>query len=343
MNIAQVAPPWYQIPPLGYGGIEAMLHRLVNGLMERRHRVTLVAAGPSRTDADFVQTYPEAPSDRIGESLPEVVHAAMAERAIEENQPEIVHDHSLAGPLLAYGRDAPTVVTAHGPVDGEFGDYYERISPAVSMVAISDKQRELNPSLSWVGTVYNGTPIDEYPFTQDKADYAVWLGRLNPTKGTHLAIDVAREAGIPLKLAGKCSEPREQQYFQDEVAPRLKGADVEWLGEANMARKKELLPPARCLVFPIQWEEPFGIVMVEAMACGTPVIGLRRGSVPEVVVDGVTGFVRDDVSELPEAMTKAHELDPRACRDHAKSKFDIDAMVSGYESVYRSLMDGDRG
>ena len=341
MHIAQVAPPWYQVPPLGYGGIEAMLHRLVNGLMDRGHRVTLVAAGPSKTDANFVQTFPEAPSDRIGESLPEVVHAALAEQAVEENHPDVVHDHSLAGPLLAYGREAPTVVTAHGPVDGEFGEYYRRISPAVSMVAISDAQQRLAPELSWAATVYNGTPIDEYPFTRDKGDYAVWLGRLNPTKGTHLAIDVAREAGVPLKLAGKCSEPLEQRYFEDEVAPRLGDGDVEWLGEANMARKKELLPPARCLVFPIQWDEPFGIVMVEAMACGTPVVAVGRGSVPEVVADGVTGFVCDDVSEMPEAIAKAGELDPQACRDRAKRHFDVDAMVSGYEGVYRSLLEGD--
>ena len=344
MNVAQVAPPWYQVPPLGYGGIEAMLHRLVNGLVERDHRVTLVGAGPRGTDAaDFVQTYSEPPSDRIGEPLPEVVHAAVAEHAIEERDPEIVHDHSLAGPLLAYGRKAPTVVTAHGPVGGEFGEYYERISRVVAMVAISDAQRELNPNLSWVGTVYNGTPIDDYPFTEGKDDYAVWLGRMNPSKGTHLTIDAAREAGIPLKLAGKCSEPAEERYFQKEVAPRLEGDDVEWIGEADMNDKRELLPPARCLIFPIQWDEPFGIVMVEAMACGTPVVALGRGSVPEVVIDGETGFVRDDVSELAEAITRVDELDPQACRDHAKRRFDIDAMVSGYEEIYRSLLDGGRG
>ena len=340
MHIAQVAPPWYQVPPLGYGGIEAMLDRLVNGLMERGHKVTLVAAGPDETGAHFVQSYEDAPSDRIGESLPEVVHAAIAEQAIEEHHPDIVHDHSLAGPLLAYGREAPTVVTAHGPVDGEFGEYYRRISPAVSMVAISEAQQRLAPHLSWNATVYNGTPIDDYPFTEHKGDYAVWLGRMSPTKGTHLAIEAAREAGIPLKVAGKCSEAAEQRYFEEEVAPRLDG-DVEWLGEANMARKKELLPPARCLVFPIQWDEPFGIVMVEAMACGTPVVAVGRGSVPEVVADGVTGFVCDDVSEMPEAIAKVGELDPQACRDRAKRHFDVDAMVSGYEGVYRSLLEGD--
>ena len=336
-----VAPPWFKMPPGAYGGIEWMLYWLVEGLSARSHEIVLVSVGESETSAEFIQTYREAPSDRLGQPFPEVVHAAAVGRALRDAGVDLVHDNSLAGPLLAFGRQVPTIVTAHGPVDGEVGHYYRLLSPVVTMVAISDAQRRIAPDLSWAGTVYNSIPVEEYPIREVKEDFAVWLGRIHPEKAPHLAIDAAREAGIPLVLAGKCAEPLERQYFETEIAPRL-GPGVQWTGVADTERKKDLLSRASCFIFPIRWEEPFGIVMVEAMACGTPVVALRAGSVPEVVVDGVTGFVCDLPEELPAAIGKVRDIDPAACRARVSEKFSVDAMVSGYERIYLTAVEGRR-
>jgi glycosyltransferase involved in cell wall biosynthesis len=333
LRVAIVAPPWFKIPPGAYGGIEWMCYWLVEGLAARGHDVTLVGVDESETSARFVQTYPEAPSARVGEPFPEVVHAAAVGKTLRRRDLDVVHDNSLAGPLLAFGRAVPTVVTAHGPVDGEIGRYYQLIGSAASLVAISDAQRKVAPHLPWLGTVHNAIPLEEYPFTAEKEDFLLWLGRMNPEKAPHLAIVAARELGARLVLAGKCTEPDERAYFEAEVEPRL-GADVEWTGEADTERKKDLLARAKAFVFPIQWEEPFGIVMVEAMACGTPVVALRHGSVPEVVVDGETGFVCDAPEELPAAIEKAQSIDARACREHVEREFSVSTMVSGYERAY---------
>jgi glycosyltransferase involved in cell wall biosynthesis len=271
--------------------------------------------------------------------LPDIIHAAAFAGYLRGLDVDIIHDHSLAGPLLAFGRDVPTVVTAHGPTEGEFGIYYALISSAVSLVAISESQRQMASDLCWVGTVHNAIWVDEYPFRSDKEDFVLWLGRASPDKGAHLAIDVARKVGMRIVLAGKCAEPEEEEYFATEIEPRL-GPGVEWTGEANAIRKKELLSAARCLLFPLQWHEPFGIVMVEAMACGTPVVALNKGSVPEVVEDGVTGFVCDDLSGCAEAIGHLDRIDAGACRKQAEAKFDVERMVAGYEDVYLRVLEG---
>ncbi len=334
MNIVIVAPPWFTMPPGAYGGIEWMCYWLIEGLSQRGHEVTLIGVESNQTSArHFIRSYSEAPSARLGEPFPEVAHAAVAGKAIASMEPDVVHDHTLAGPLLAFARPAPTVITAHGPVDGEIGTYYRLLSSAVSIVAISDAQRAMAPDLAWLSTVYNAIPVEEYPFREDKEDFILWLGRMNPEKAPHIAIDVAREVGRPIVLAGKCNEPEEREYFRREIEPRL-GPGVEWTGEAGTERKKDLLARASCFLFPVQWEEPFGIVMVEAMACGTPVVALRAGSVPEVVVDGVTGFICDEPSELAEAIGKSDAIDRHGCRDWVGRRFDVDAMVDGYEDAY---------
>jgi glycosyltransferase involved in cell wall biosynthesis len=341
LRVALVAPPWFEVPPTSYGGIEAVVADLADRLTGRGHDVLLVAAGRDKTKARFARTYPDPPSHLLGQPVPEVVQAAAAARILaaeaRAGRPvDVVHDHSLAGPLLAPGRDVPTVVTMHGPVEGELLSYYRELGDAVSLVAISDAQRHRAPDLPWVGTVHNAIDVSSFPYREDKEDVVAWLGRYCSDKAPHLAIDAAREAGLPIELAGKSHEPPEQAYFAAEIEPRL-GPDARHLGMAGFATKTELLGRARCLVFPIQWEEPFGLVMIEAMACGTPVVALRRGSVPEVVVDGVTGFVVDDPSELPAAIRDAKRLDPAACRRHVEENFDLEVMARGYERVYRTV------
>jgi len=343
LKIAMVAPPWFELPPRAYGGTEAVVASLVDGLVDRGHEVTLVAAGRHATKANrFHAVYPEPPSGRLGTPMPEVIAAAEAARAIDELDVDIVHDHTLAGPLLARGRRQPTVVTMHGPVAGENGDYHERLGRSIDLVAISDAQRRLNPVLNWVGTVHNAIDVSTFPYRASKDDYVLWLGRFNPDKAPDLAIHAAREAGRRIVLAGKLNEPEEKRYFHDEVEPLL-GNDAQYVGEADAELKRELLAGARALIFPIQWEEPFGMVMIEAMACGTPVVATRRGSVPEIVRHASTGLIVDDFRHFARAIDLADELDPQAARRHIEQHFDLPVMAAGYERIYRTLVEGSVG
>jgi glycosyltransferase involved in cell wall biosynthesis len=338
LRIAMIAPPWFTVPPQGYGGVENMCADLVDGLVERGHEVTLIGAGNAGTKAGrFVSTYGDPPSGRLGEPLPEVLHTAAVARVLDSLDVDLVHDHTLAGPLLARGRRVPTVVTMHGPVAGEPGEYYRQLGDTVSLVAISAAQRRAAPDLAWRGTVHNAVDVMSFPYRADKEEMVLFLGRLHPDKGVHLAIDAARAAGLPIVVAGKCSEPVELEYFRTFIEPRL-GPDVTIFGTADAAAKRDLLARAAALVFPILWDEPFGMVMIEAMACGTPVVALRRGAVPEVVVDGVTGILCDDPAELPAAVSAARKLSSATCRTHVESCFDAASMVDGYEAVYREVL-----
>jgi glycosyltransferase involved in cell wall biosynthesis len=343
LKLAVVAPPWFELPPLGYGGTEAVAATLVDALVERGHEVTLVAAGEHRTRAQhFVQVYEQPPSNLLGTPLPEVEAAAITAEALADLDVDLVHDHSLAGPLLARGRRVPTVVTLHGPSLGPNGDYFEALGRSVDVIGISESQRRLNPRLNWVGVVHNAIDVTTFPFVETKEDFVLWLGRFSPDKGAHLAIDAARKAGRRIVLAGKRNEPEEKAYFREAVAPRL-GPDATYVGEADATLKRELLGKAACLAFPIQWEEPFGMVMAEAMACGTPVAALRRGSVPEVVAQGRTGIIVDGIEDFAGAIEQATELNPLDCRRHAETHFDVPVMASGYERVFRMLVEGARG
>lgn len=340
LRVAMIAPPWFELPPEGYGGTETVVATLVDGLVERGHHVTVIGAGRHRTRAqEFVPVFDDPPSHRLGSPVPEVLHAAAAARIVADLDVDIVHDHCLAGPLTARGREQPTLVTTHGPVTGEAGRYLHLLGNAVDLVAISDAQRRLDPTLNWVGRVHNAIDVESFPYAASKDDFVLWLGRFSPDKGAPVAIDAARAAGRRIVLAGKLNEPEERSHFEQEVRPRL-GRDVEFVGEADASLKRELLSRAACLVFPIQWEEPFGMVMIEAMACGTPVVACRRGSVPEVVAHGVSGLVVDDAPSLVDALRNGvHAIEPAACRDHVAARFDRGVMAAGYERVYAAVLD----
>lgn len=337
LHIALLAPPWYAIPPEGYGGIEIVVADLAEALIDRGHHVTVVGAGPRGTRAEMLSTFPEPQYPRMGNAVVEVAHAAAATRLIERVQPDIVHDHSLAGPLVAGVRRQPTVVTVHGPVIEDLELYYRALGRTVGLVALSEAQRRPVPDLPWVGTVHNALSLDSFPFQESKDDYVLVLARCTPDKGVHLAIDAARAAGRRLVMALKCGEPQERAYFNEFLKPRL-GPDVDYVGEASTDEKLKLLAGASCLLFPICWEEPFGMVAIEAMACGTPVVAFRRGALPETVRDGITGVLVSRPDELPAAIEQADALSPAACREHVERTFSSAGMAEGYELVYRTML-----
>jgi glycosyltransferase involved in cell wall biosynthesis len=337
LRIAVVAPPYFSVPPHAYGGVEAVVAGLVDTLVSHGHHVTLVAAGRNGTRAqEFVQTWADPPAHLLGGSIGEVINAARVLAGLRLDSVDLVHDHTLAGPLLAASRRVPTVVTVHGPLD-ELVDVYRPLGRTVQLVAISRAQTRQAPELNWVGAVPNGIDVDSFPFRSRKDDYVLFLGRHHPTKAPHLAIAAAKAAGVRILLAGKCNEKVEHEYYEREIRPRL-GDDVIDVGVADAARKRRLLAGARCLVFPVCWDEPFGLVMTEAMACGTPVVALARGAVPEVVAHGRTGFVVDRPDELAAAILRTHELDPAECRAWVGERFSLEAMSRGYERVYRTVL-----
>jgi glycosyltransferase involved in cell wall biosynthesis len=271
--------------------------------------------------------------------MPDALHAAASASILTRLDVDIVHDHSFLGPLGARGRSVPTVVTTHGPVLGELGDYYRHLGTSVELVALSDAQRQLAPNLNWAGTVHNSVCVADFPYRSVKQSHALFLGRMAPEKGLATAIDAAATADIDLVVATKAPEEAERQYFETEIVPRL-NPHIYLIGEADGFNKRQLLADARCLLFPIDWEEPFGMVMIEALACGTPVVALNRGSVPEVIRDGVTGLICDYPRQLPAALDRVTTLDPRACRLDAEKRFNVGRMTQNYLGLYREILRG---
>jgi glycosyltransferase involved in cell wall biosynthesis len=337
MRIAILSPPWFAVPPSGYGGIEWIVSLLSDGLADAGHEVTLFASGDSRTKAKLAAVFETAPSELIGKTMPDLRHAlACFERADEF---DVINDH--AGPLsLALGGlvATPVLHTVHGPLDGEPGRIYDglaRLAPNVGLISISLNQRRPKPELNWAGNCFNALDLQLYPCKPHRGDYLLFLGRMSPDKGAHRAIAVAMESGMPLKLAGKKQDPKERRYFEELVQPHL-SEEIEYLGEVSHGEKVELLQNARATLFPIEWEEPFGLVMIESMACGTPVIATRRGAVPEVIEDRRSGIIVDDYREMPAALERGDALDPLECRRYVEERFAPRRMVEDYLAVYEA-------
>jgi glycosyltransferase involved in cell wall biosynthesis len=339
VRIAVLAPVWFPVPPTGYGGIEWVVSLLADGLAEAGHDVTLFASGDSRTKATLASVFPEAPSAEIGHSWTELRHAVSC--LVRADEFDVVNDHS--GPVavaVGGGVRTPVVHTVHGPLDDVSRAIYEglaAIAPRLGLVSLSLNQREPAPALPWVGNCPNALDLDAYPYLHvERGEYLLFLGRMSPDKGCHRAIEVARRAGLPLKIAGKKRERPEQEYFDALVRPFL-GDGVEYLGETSHVTKVALLQNARATLFPIEWEEPFGLVMIESMACGTPVVATRRGAVPEVIDHGRSGIVVDHYLEMVDAIAEADRLEPLECRRYVEERFSRQRMVADYEAVYRRV------
>src|SRR3954451_23106951 len=339
MRIAVLSPVWFAVPPSGYGGIEWIVSLLADGLADAGHDVTLFASGDSHSKAELAYVFDEAPSEQIGRSLPDLRHAlACFERAGDF---DVINDHS--GPLaIPLGGLADTAVlhTVHGPLNGDPGRIYEglgRLAPTVGLISISLNQRKPKPDLNWAGNCMNALDLQLYPCKPHPGDYLLFLGRMSADKGAHRAIAVAMETGLPLKLAGKKQDPKEERYFEELVAPHLVDG-IEYLGEVSHGEKVELLQNARATLFPIDWEEPFGLVMIESMACGTPVIATRWGAVPEVIEHGRSGIIVDDYRIIPAALEEADRLDPHVIRRYVEEEFSPERMVRDYVAAYREAI-----
>ncbi len=334
MRIGVVAPPWIPVPAPGYGGIEAVVADTAGELARRGHDVALVAAPGS--DVPGVTTMTPLPRlpDQIGLAADEWAPLVPALALLAAR--EVVIDHS--GPLgaLLMGQAAPPALhVVHGPLGETERALYRTVchaAPRLRLVAISRSQQGSGPGLPWAGVAHNGIDVDALPAGSGRGGYLAFLGRMTPDKGVAEAIAVARRAGMPLRIAAKCREPAEREYFARTVEPLL-GDDVTWLGEVDQAGKIALLADAAALVFPIRWPEPFGMVMIEAMAVGTPVLATRWGSVAEVVRDGVTGVVRDRPEDLAAEVGRVLELDRAACRDHVRERFSLARMTDRHERL----------
>jgi len=311
---------------------------LIDGLIDRGHDVTLFGTGTrTGTRARFVSTNDELQYPRLLESMPELVHVTQVNEMLTREKFDIVHDHTTVGPATASKRRIPSVVTVHGRPVGELNDYLSRVDDAVALVAISHSQRRIASNLTWTATVHHGIEPAADAKSEPSGGPVLWLGRFDPDKGPDLAIQACRRAGLPLILAGKCNQADEWRYLDEVVRPLL-GPDVELVLNADRDRTDALLTHCRALLMSIRWEEPFGMVMIEAMVRGTPIVALRRGSIPEVVLHGRTGFICAEADELPDALHQVHLLDPVDCVQHVRTSFSVDLMAHRYERVYRKLI-----
>jgi len=341
LRIAMIMPPWYEVPPAGYGGLERVCASLIDGLISRGHRVTLFGAGMrTGTKARFVSTNPELQYARLLESLPELVHVTQVNEMLARETFDIVHDHTTVGPVTAARRHAPSVFTVHGCPTGELNTYLSQVDDSVALIAISHAQRRIAPNLRWAATIHHGIEGVGPAKTAPSSGPVLWLGRFDPEKGPDLAIEACRKAKLPLVLAGKCNQKAEWRYLDEVIRPML-SSDVELVLNSERGRTDALLSEASALLMSIRWEEPFGMVMIEAMARGTPVVALRHGSVPELILHGRTGLICTDADELPDALHEARKLDPADCVSHVRASFSVDLMAHRYERIYRQLI-GDR-
>jgi|SRR5579862_3040790 len=343
LRIAQIAPLYESVPPKLYGGTERVVSYLTEELVRQGHDVTLFASGDSQTSAKLHAGYPTAlrlagwaqmAANGLGLHMPML--SQVFERADEF---DIIHCH-LDYWTFAFSQliKTPTITTLHGRLDiEELVPIFESFKTR-PVISISDAQRKPLPWANWISTVHHGVPRDNLKFNPKGGKYLAFLGRIAPEKRPDIAIKVARKAGIPLKIAAKIDEV-DKLYYKEQIEPLImEGPGVEYIGEINEFQKSEFLGNALALLFTIDWPEPFGLVMIESMACGTPVIARPCGSVPEVMRDGVSGFVRSDFDDLVEAVKKVDTISRAGCREEYEKRFAVEVMAEKYERIYRHMI-----
>jgi glycosyltransferase involved in cell wall biosynthesis len=335
MRIGLLAPPWLPVPPPAYGGTETVIDALACGLVNAGHEVRVFTVGDSNVPVPIDYLHEHA-VDKIGDGAIELGHLAEGYEALSDC--DIIHDHTLAGPLwaLAHGHQQ-VVTTCHGPLADDFRRVYRAYGKQLPVIAISHDQAARAPDVTIAKVIHHGIDPRRFEAGDGQGGYLLFLGRMTPGKGAHEAILVAREVGYPLKIAAKMRDPDEKAYFRDRVEPLL-GGDVEYVGEAGNHTKLELLADAKALLNPIRWPEPFGLVMIEALASGTPVVALKAGAAPEIVEDGLTGFICTDRGQLLAAIDRLDELSRQDCRAAVTGYFSSERMVSEHLDLYEEAL-----
>ena len=342
MRILQIAPPWFAVPPPGYGGTEQIVSLLAEGLVQAGHEVVLVAAGGSTTAGRLVATFDAPPTRQLGDAELELAHVLVGFRLADGF--DLIHDHTTLGPAVGALLDGPPVVhTLHGRWTPSTVELARRIGDRVHLVAISHDQADRAPAhIRLSGMVHNGIDVAAHPYVTAKGDYLAYVGRACPEKAPELAIEVARRLGRRLLLAVKVNQSDEHDYFATHIAPALDRGDVELVHVTSHADKCALLGNAAAVLFPASWPEPFGLVPVEANACGTPVVAFANGAVPEVIEHGHNGLLvaPGDLDAFTEATAQISQISPAACRQAALERFDAARMVANYQHLYQHLAGG---
>lgn len=335
MRIGLIAPPWVPVPPPSYGGTELVIDLLARGLQERGHDVTLFATGDSTCPVPRLWEYPEALSTHTTDNHQvQVRQITSAYRQLTDM--DLIHDHTALGPSLQ-SVGIPVVATMHGIMDEPTRQLCRSYPDNVTLVAISASQRSSAPELDFGAVIHHGIDVSSVPFGTGTGGYLVFLGRMSPSKGVHTAIDIAQESGMPLVIAAKMCQESEFDYFRERIEGRL-GADISFIGEAGLERKSDLLADAVALLNPMRWQEPFGLVMIESMAAGTPVIATPMGAAPEIIDPGHNGFLFSTAAQGVAACAKAGDLSREACRQSVTDRFSADRMVRDHEMLFEALL-----
>ncbi len=354
MKIAQIAPPYESVPPKKYGGTERVVYALTEELVHRGHDVTLFASGDSKTSARLISTFPKgireqfprdmSPFDDAQRTMAFVQHLVKAYKMAAEF--DIIHDHTTLRSLplgLTFGQysKVPVISTLHSVLTEHNIQNYEKLNRAY-LVAISEAQKKPAPNLNYIATVHNGLEMHEYPFAARPGSYLLHVGRIASIKGVHHAIAIAKKLNLPLIIAAKLDEV-DKPYYEEKVKPFIDGEQICWIGEVTQEERNDLMANALCFMHTLDWEEPFGLTLIESMACGTPVAAFNRGSMPEIIQQGKTGWIADTVDELAQLIKdNAKEVNRHYCRSYALNRFSAKRMTSEYEMIYESIISAEQ-
>ena len=337
MRIAQVAPLWIPVPPYTYGGTELVVSWLCDELVRRGHEVTLFATEDSKTSAKLIPIWPKA-LWQAKLKTPHAVFSLLYEKLISlQNNFDIIHDHCEFYTASYSKFLKPKIVTTlHHPLTEETIILYKKF-PDINFVAVSKNQRKSGPGINIVKTIYHGLPIEKYEFNPEPKNYLLWLSKIIPEKGIAKAIDIAKLSGENLIISGNIP-PEYGDYFDFRIKPLIDGKKIQFVGASNFSKKVELLKNAKAFLFPVRRPEPFGLVVIEAMACGVPVIAFKGGSLPELIEDGKTGFLVNNIEEARQALKKLNRISREYCREYVKKNFNLKRMVNRYEKLYKKIL-----
>lgn len=341
MRIAQIAPIIERVPPKRYGGTERVVYALTEELVKRGHEVTLFASGDSITSAKLRSVYPKSLreaklKDIYGTNIWNMMNIGLAYQ--EQEQFDIIHDHnSYISVSTANMARTPVLMTMHGPFTPDVRKIFQLLRNPY-LATISKAQSYPAPGLNYAGSVYNGLDMAHYPFSDMHENYLLFVGRISIEKGVHLAIETAQQLNLPLIIAAKL-EDVDKPYFYQYVEPRL-SEQIKWIGEVDEQQRNELMSHALCFLHPVTWREPFGLTLIEAMACGCPVVAINKGAIPEIIENGKTGFVVDDIEAMLDAVSNIDTINRNYCREYALKNFSAKKMADGYEELYKKIVSG---